>query len=387
MEIQAHDRLKGLTPKVESELEKTLQERKNLGLSVPQKFNTLIKFYNNQGGFARAIPTTIPTISINIAPITSSHLNAEDNKRLGATAYYFDIARDYLINLDEELIFSMINSPQKTILQFEKCFSEDGLKERKKIFEERGVSCKTYERFLIEHAGPTKETIEYLLPKMKKTFNAMEIPFLRHEIDHVDFFTAQIYLDCLSISKEIMELCRQSCKDNSLSVEYVKANMECLETMTKIQPILEARALFFDYIKPGEWCNINFDNAKKDVYDNFVSSYIEDSYVGNTLDKLISVKWSENQMDRQTSNYLFKEVLTKAKNPNADRYVVDESRVNYDVANQILKQELPRWQNKFKANAKIAVEAIGNAYRDNPSKLSAANSAKTFQEYINLCKS
>ena len=92
-------------------------------------------------------------------------------------------------------------------------------------------------------------------------------------------------------------------------------------------------------------------------------------------------------MDRQTSNYLFAIVNRQRESPNAMRYVVRPEKVNYDVANRILYQELPEWKNRFAANGRTAVEAIGNAYRNNPSRLREANKARTFKEFIELCLS
>ena len=103
------------------------------------------------------------------------------------------------------------------------------------------------------------------------------------------------------------------------------------------------------------------------------------------LDKLVSVAWSEGQMDRQTSNYLFNIVNRQRESPNAMRYVVRPEQVNYDVANRILYQGLPEWKNRLATNGQTAVNVVGNAYRDNPSRLKEANRARTFQEFMELC--
>ena len=52
MKITTYESLKDLAPKVESDLEKTIQERKDMGLDVPDNYKTYIYYYNNEGSLS-----------------------------------------------------------------------------------------------------------------------------------------------------------------------------------------------------------------------------------------------------------------------------------------------------------------------------------------------
>ena len=223
-----------------------------------------------------------------------------------------------------------------------------------------------------------------MLPRIEAAFETADLSSLRHEMDHVDFFGSPLYLDYHSRGKKAGELGQRlhTSKDKSVSVEYAQANMKVLGAMAKVVPLLEVRALFFNYVKPNEWDRADFEDLKRKVYGNFVSGYVEGGLPEDMLDKLVSVAWSEGQMDRQTSNYLFNIVNRQRESPNAMRYVVRPEQVNYDVANRILYQELPEWKNRFATNGRTAVDVVGNAYRDNPSRLKKTNKTHTFHNIL-----
>lgn len=389
MKVWARKELEGLSRKLESGLEATLEERDRLGLSIPQKYDTFVTFYNAQSARAQAqLTDSTPIICVNVAPLVIDQLKEEDRERLGKVMHYFDIVRDFLGNPHEEMVFSVAEHPIRTIKQFEESFgSEKALREYQDFFKERGTDYKSYKKFARRNAKFVREAVRDLLPRIEVAFETADLSSLRHEIDHVDFFDSPLYLDYYSRGKKAGELGQRLHvgKDKSASKEYARANMEVLEAMAEVVPLLEVRALFFNYVKPNEWDKTDFDDVKRNVYGNFVSGYVEGGLPEDMLDKLVSVEWSKGQMDRQTSNYLFNIVNRQRESPNAMRYVIRPEQVNYDVANRILYQELPEWKNRFATNGQTAVEFVGNAYRDKPSKLREANRARTFQEFMELC--
>jgi len=315
-------------------------------------------------------------------------LKGEDRERLGRVMNYFDIVRDFLGNPHEDTVFSVAEHPIKTIKQFEDSFgSEQALREYQDFFKERGTDYQFYKKVARRNAKFVRETVRGLLPRIEQVFETTDLSSLRHEMDHVDFFGSPMYLDYHSRGKKATELGQRLHvnKDKSASNEYARANMVVLETMAEVVPLLEVRALFFNYVKPDEWDKAGFDDVKRRVCGNFVSGYVEGGLPEDMLDKLVSVAWSEGQMDRQTSNYLFNIVNRQRESPNAMRYVVRPEQVNYDVANRILYQGLPEWKNRLATNGQTAVNVVGNAYRDNPSRLKEANRARTFQEFMELC--
>jgi len=70
MKVRACKELEGLSRRLESELEVTLKERDRLGLSVPQKYDTFVTFYNAQSARAQAqLTDSTPIICVNVAPL------------------------------------------------------------------------------------------------------------------------------------------------------------------------------------------------------------------------------------------------------------------------------------------------------------------------------
>ena len=391
MKIQAREELKGLLRKLEHELEIALQERKKLDLSLPQNYNTFIRFYNSQKAMAQAqLIGSSSIIEVNAAPLVINQLKEKDREKLKNVMYYFDIVRDFLGGPEEDIIFSVAEHPIKMINQFEENFSsKEELKRYKRFFKERGRDYSSYKKITIDNAKFVRDTIKEMLPMIKKAFDSADLSSLRHEIDHVDFFSSPIYLDYYSKYIKAAKLGQRlhAKKDKSTSIEYALANMEVLKSMAEVSPLLEIRALFFNYVEPNEWSKVDFNNIKKKVYGNLISGYIEGGFPEEILDKLVSVEWSEDRMDRQTSNYLFDLVNKQRGSPNTLRYVVHPEQVNYSVANYIMYKELPEWKNRFATNGKTIVDIISNAYKNNPSKLKEANKARTFQEFIELCES
>lgn len=389
MKIYARKELKGLVGRVESELEATLKERKELGLSIPKDYNTSIAFYNAQTSIAQAGLTEIgPKIDINVAPLIFEKLKIEDKEKLKKVMNYFNIVRDFIGNKDEDFIFSMIENPTKEIEVFEESFSPKRLlKEYQDLFNSRGTGYDAYKKTIKLNSKNVDDKIKELYPIIEKSFETIDLSSLRHEIDHVDLFESPMFLDYYKKSIKSSELGQEWYKNKtkSNSNKFANTNKTVLGLRSKIDPILEARALFFSNIETGEWEKVDFDNIKKKVYSDFINYYVELAFPENILDTLVSYEWSKGQMDRQTSNYLFKIVNKQIGSPSHMRYSVNLEQVNYDTANRVLYQDLPRWKHRFAKNAKIAVETIGNAYRDDPSRLKKTKKARTFEEFIELC--
>jgi hypothetical protein len=388
MGVKTRKEFERFSKKVESELEVTLQERRDLGLSVPSNYSAFITFYNSEGALATAnFNNGNPQICVNVAPQVQDYLSPYDQKGLLLARHYFDIARDFIGNPQEEEIFKLMENPRLYFRKLEKRFpSKKELKKCKDFFKDRGKTYESYKQWVMKGAQPIREIIQVLLPEMESAFERTDLVSLRHEIDHLDFFDSNLYLDFYSKMTKAQELQIKLHlrRDRSSSEEYALANMGVLEKMAEVIPLSEVRALFFNYLPRGNWDKIDFKKIKSAVSQHFSEGYIEGNLPEGILDKLVSLSWSEGEMDRQTSNYLFKKVNEQIQSPNASRYIFCPEKVNECVANKILNQELPKWKNLFAKNTETAIEVVGNAYRDNPQKLGKTRDAKTFQEFIEI---
>ena len=368
------------------------EERKNLGLSYPRNCNIGIKFYNSS--YSTAITKLFnsnPEIQINAFQL---FLESENRKNFTPSSLnlikdYFDIARDFL-QWEDNCIFDIIKNPKREFKKMEKSWNSPDLEEFKNFLKERGRSYESYKNFLENRGKNCRTILRRLIPEVKKSFLKEDLSCLRHEADHADFFYSPLSIDLCSKSRMAERLRQrlQEEKDESISKEYAKANMNILETRSKIDTIMEIKALFFNYIKPDEWKKANFDDIKKKVYGHFINAYLEGEYAEYILDPLVSVKWSRAEMDNMTSNYLFNKINEQSGDIKQIRYAggIKPEEVDYNIANKILYEEIPRWKKRFADNGKIVVDAVGDAYKDNPPRLKKANDAKTFSEFIKICK-
>jgi len=387
MKVQTYKELEDLIPKVESDLEVAVKEREKLGLTIPEDYQVCITFYNSENAKATAQGTSSGSIiCVNALRTAMEQLDEQDRNKLSGLTYYFDITRTFL--RDESWIRASIEDPVKTLGDFEKAFkSEQIFQIYKEGCKARGREYDSYKDFTIKNAEKAKKTLEELMPSIKEGFKKADLS-LRHELDHSAFFTSQIYKDFnskLALTKQLQHKLGIE-KDQSVSKELAKANMEVLKAKVEIEPLLEPRALFFTHVKPDEWDKADFEKVKNKVYGNFLLSYIERAFPQDILDPLVSQKWSNGEMDTATSMFLFYTVNLQRQSANSIAYVIQPEKVNYNIANKVLYQELPEWKAKLAKNARTAVEAIGNAYKEKPSRLKEANNSKTFEEFIEICK-
>jgi hypothetical protein len=390
MEISSIPEFEGLKPRIQSELETTLKERAELGLSSPSDVKIITSFYNTQGALATARRTQDGSeIHINVGMSVMERLGGSDREKMFGIQEYFDKTRDFLSATNEKEIFEIIEDPEKYIKKFEQRFPEKGLSARQNFLKELGEDYETRRKYVINNAPCVKHELSNLFPKISKEFEMTDLCSLRHEMDHVDFFNCPFIKYEHSLYEDVAKLYANfdfKGGDKNQSLAIARANMDILQARSQSSPLLEARAFFFTFVKPGQWANVDFSAIGKSVYEYYSRNYIEAGMSEEIIDKLISVAWSEGKMDRQTSNFLFHTVNKERGSVNADRYVVNPGQVNYAVADNILYKEFPEWQNIFATNAKKSVDVISNAYASNPSRLREANRARTFEEYLELCK-
>ncbi len=372
---------------VEAELQKVLDERAELGLSVPEDFSVGLNFYYSQKAFASAFYASPPGICLNILPMVQRVLKREDAEKIITINQYFDTLRDLLGEKSgEEHIVQLLEHPVRTIKMFEKRLGAN-FDAYKHAFEANGTPYKEYRRAAVRNAKCIRMLLDGLKPVLLDSFPKVDFSSLRHEMDHVDLFSSPMYARFISMEKRAYDLLRkwQFIQSPAVSKEYAKAHLEKLAVASEVLTLMEIRALFFNSIAPSGWKHADFEKVKKKVYGEFADGYVEGEYPEKILDAIVCNAWSHGKMDKMTSNYLFEIVNRQRGSINQMRYVVKLDEVNYDVASQILYIELPLWKARFAANGLAAVEAVGNAYRDDPKRLAAANKAETFKEFLRVC--
>jgi len=159
-----------------------------------------------------------------------------------------------------------------------------------------------------------------------------------------------------------------------------------LSALSEEMPIIETRAMFFDFIAPGKWGETDFEKIKNKVNAYFNSGYIE---TGRVPQMVISALAAEaefsGRINHATKEYVrnMAEYESGKNNPTINN--LDFESVDYKKAHRLLNNELPKWKSRFSENAKIASDAAGNAFKSNPHLLSTAESATGIEEYARIC--
>ncbi len=386
MKITASDELQDLTGILETEVKKVLDERESLQLAMPDKFNVHLSFYDQQGSSAFVFKgnNSVPLVTLNLLPLTSDGLDKENEKSAFKVMNYLDLARDFF-GLSSGSLMPFIYDPFDFMAHFENSFPKGSFKKFQNFFQERGVSHSQYKQFLLSEVDSIRQSIDALLPLLKHSFKLVD-KSLRHEVDHVAFYDSDLY----NIHSKTFDLYSASTKEfltnenKTNSVAYANSGLVYLDSIFDTLPLMELRALFFDYVDYGKWDSVNFKEVKNKVYSAFTLGYIDSLYAETILNTLISKSWSENKMDRQTSNYLFQKLHDVRGSPDVNRYSVDLKEVDFSVVNDIWYHQLPDWKHRFAERGLFLVDLIGNLYENDSSVLGKSNSAKSFEDFLRI---
>lgn len=377
---------------LDEHVEDALKEREDLGLSVPRNFSTYVAFHGGKGSMAQTVPQKPdPIVKINLSPFLYEAGEEKYNKNLDQVEEYFGVAQEFFNDPGEKIIFSFLENPKETISNFEEFFDKDSLEKRKDFFNSRGNSYESYKEFLVHNAPAVKQFIEEISPKFKSSLENSENfrNSVRHELDHVDLFQSNLFEKIYwrplkNVSKWGNRFRSNEKKMNSLM--YAMSKSAFLSSNSKSNPLMESRAMFFNHINPGEWEKAEYDEIKGKITDEYLNNYVDGNLQELMLDNIMPLYWSMGKMDRQTSNYLYLRVNHLAGSENMARYSPDLSKVNYKVANKILYEKFPMWKKEFANSLEKTAEFIGDAYKEDPSRLKRANNAKSFKDFLKYAK-
>ncbi len=382
--------LEDLTLRIESGLTDALREREQLGLSVPPRPRLKVMFYRtrNEKAFA-TVRGSERTIGINTAALWQPLLDEGERSDLETVMRYFDVARELIAKPSEETILSLLNAPEPVLSALESSMSEDALKRRQNYLSMRGTTYEQYREEIVRNAHEVKDTLAQLLPGFEKLAPNVDLSFIRHELDHIDFFSAPFSAVHLA-RKERADRTWTAFKqeEDALSRhEYAEALIDCLGSTTVSLPLLETRALFFDTIEPCRWDDADYDAAGSTVLWRFLTNYVEDLFLENLADTLTFYALHIGQMNVQTAHYVHQTTSYQRLDViAAQRYDIWPPEVDFKEANRILYSEMPFWKAAMAHTAVDAVEVFAQAYRDDPSRLKRAMVARTPEEYLSLCR-
>lgn len=148
---------------------------------------------------------------------------------------------------------------------------------------------------------------------------------------------------------------------------------DVLNAVIDMDPISEIRALFFAVVDPGEWKNVDFGEAAREVLDRYRKGYIQKG-TGNDVMMHLGKSLQGESITEKDLTYIL------SRNT---RYQTDD--FDRDNVFTFLNIELPLAIGRLGGNASRAAESIGSAYRDDPSRFIRANKASQFCTYMTAC--
>ncbi|MDD9954445.1 MAG: hypothetical protein OXR66_09005 [Candidatus Woesearchaeota archaeon] len=347
MNIRTTEGLEALAEPVEEKVEQALAEREELGLSMPEPFDVHIQFYDSTG-IASAIRANESSPAI-LSTSALGMLYGEQRELVERIITYFQAVQRIMGPQSDEALLAHTASPKKVIA----ALGED----------RRGIK---YLKDLAAKATEAIPIVQKAAVEGASTFDYSE----RHEIDHIDFFASSMYEHFAALEP----------KKDSTPAQEKKLWGESLAAYVGICAAEEARALFFNYIPLGEMRTADYDSVKTRIAVGFGDGYTRRS----ALDNIARYAVSKEGVNYETASYVIRAIDMTQGRPTSE--IPDEAAIDMEAAGRILYRIIPFWQNRLETNAQRAVEAVGNAYRDDPARLARTTRAESFDHFIELCK-
>jgi hypothetical protein len=384
MEIKARQELMPFVPKVRTSLEAAIAERRELGLSVPENLRVEVCFYHDESASASVglYEDLVPRLTVNVGPILLGKLKEPEHTKLCELIKFFDAVRPYL--RFEEDIFAAIKNPMAAIRDIRQKIGDEEFARYEDMFDKIGKGARTYRRFTTNFSKHMRRYFREIVPSMIEGFEQVDLNILRHELDHADIVTSTLnrkYLDSVVGREEI-----HSGKSESATLEnYAQSCHEHLEAMITALPVVEMRAMFFDFIPIGRFRESNLDEVGEKILNRFSKEYICDFYIERMAEDIIAPYWARGEMDRQTSNFLFRSIHTSAQSSKRFAYTFDPKKVNFTLAKRIT-EEIRDVQSRMYAVSREVIRALVRGYKEDPSLLCTGLS-EGHREYVEWIES
>ncbi len=389
MAISTFSGLEGIVGEIEGQIESAKNEREELGLVMPKKYDVYVYFSSIDNYAASAWMHTDDRgmIGIFLLNTVSPFFNAEKRQDLKVVRKYYDVLFA-LFGMETELkIHDFFNNGRKEIELFEQQFQKgDSFQVFKEQYHRQHRRPYNEDvRYLLENASSVQETFLQLLPYMVSLF-PMAGKYIRHELDHLDFFKSKLWKRHTKQENLVATLAKLY-KDHPKTVQkgYAEANLYSLKLQSVIRPILEGRALFFDHVEPYAWYCADFAVVAQQVKKH-LHYYIHNSFSLLILNRLIVAAEIEHGLSDDTKQYMYHQVYKKIGNNRAILHPFQEKNVNINLAQHILQKEMGQWKRRFAETSNFTVPALQIAYEQDASRFLTANTAGDYINFIRSCR-
>ncbi len=381
--------LEGLVGEIEGQIEITKNEREELGLVMPQNYDVSIYFSSPDNYAAGAWPYIDGRAMVGVYLLNSvlNFFNTEKRQELQTVQKYYHVLFSIFGDVNELKIHDIFNQGKEEIAIFEQqfqgtrsfhAFKEQYQRQHKRSYDKDVL-------YLLENAPFVQETLHQLLPYMISLYPRTGTKYIRHEFDHLDFFQSKLWERQTKQQALLSTLAKLYKEDPKKTKEgYARANLHFLEMQCYLKPILEGRALFFDFIEPNEWYCADFFAAAQNVKKRlqWYINTIFPQYILNNL--LISAEMKQPVSD-DTKQYIHHQHYTKIRSRRARFHTFQEENVDKNLAQHILGKEMSQWKRRFMETTHFTVPALQTAYQEDASRVLVANTAKDYPSFIHAC--
>jgi hypothetical protein len=392
--IAAQRGLKDLTDKVKLAVDKAVDQRKELGLYTLPKFDINVCYYGSEGANALSLLVdSNPTIQLNVIPLVENKIKGDKKAYITEILRYFDITRILLGEYDdEENLLEILNNPEDAVQTIEFFLGENELRTIKKKFKTEGNKYSSFRTYAIKGAKPVKGMLSKISQSLKQKFKELPLESLcvSHELDHLCYDNSIIDKKYEKMYERVrdLELDKKLLTDKKLINEYEELNKNLLKLISENTVLTEVRDFFFDCFGYKKLNEIDFDSAKRKVYQTFHRFYLDGCLPSAIIDALIKIECYSTNMNKETAYYLRKKVSEQHGGLDSIRYDFNQNNVDFKIIERLKFEELPRWQRKISDNALIAIDVMGNTFKKNPSRFNEADEkARNFREYLDILES
>ncbi|MCB9362106.1 hypothetical protein H6504_01600 [Candidatus Woesearchaeota archaeon] len=341
------------------------KERQDLGLSVPDAFETHVLYQHGYKavGFAHTRGKT-PVLGINAVQFALSETKNVET--------FFAIAQNLLRSKDEYMILKTLRNPIKTLSLFEWSFPY--VEELNNYVEYQSLQGVTYEEkknFLIETARPALEELVNI-----KSFAVPTVDMLRGLLDHVDFFASPIYQSYRAHEENLEDLeFRLIDKTGNLKSErYAKGQMDILRSYAELTAIAELRSLYLEYM-----------DVEK-VLPEFTYTFIHGPFIKEAVARMTRSAIGSSEMNKATYQALQKEIGFHVISP-LTYHALADGEADHGLVHKMIHRELRAWKDFMFSISGTAMNAIETAYLSDPRRLQYATYASSFEEFCDICAS
>ncbi len=350
MKIIASAGLQPLVEQTEHFIVKTLIERGELGVDLPDDFRVEINYY-------MPVECDLETMGcsgegfIRINAMEFIPFNINDSSR--DVKNYFTLLSENFKDIGEERMLGSLANPKKFISHIQKRDDFPGFIEE---IESRDITFKDFCLTVETYAPQIREKLNGLMMNILTGYMTSPnvLRTIRHETEHVAFHKTEEHRLWNEKRKKIQE------GTNAASMR------EYLELTASVKAIGEQRAKYFSCIGYNMWQGADINKVKEIVLKQYCG-YISTCYQDDIIDASLMQHCPLSEVSEDTRGYIWwsldnPENASIARKFNLNTFKGMED-VDLELAHKVVDNDIPGWKALFVDAAKSVKDSIANYYK------------------------